>query len=956
MSCQFAASVRILAFLSTFVIATCAADAAEQKPVRELKVHLAQANSQSNYAFVRATFEPGELADPYAVRFVDDRGQEVPYFVWDSITWQVAREGRDDWGHQYALINHAPGNSAYNTLARAAKIELAKKNWPELGKKLEAEDQAALKNPDSQCAVMYLLRHSVPAMAKERLTMRIFADRQIEPSQKSLTGAKQGGTFTAASAELQFKGLPDKLSVAWKGRELFHSAGFDTGGNANATSHADPEKPFSIDISEGIVTRVRITSQTLWRKDGAMDWQCTYWLFPEGGYVALEGFSLSNPGQYLGGPQKLSIFASPAGAFAESHKPDWDKPWWIHQAGDHDFVATHLFMGTPLTIGFGNNPFAINDEGPNKEPRAEVADGKLALRWVHELNDPAISRLMSRSTVAIKNGHIAAAEGAPDAAKLQWQPNIDWLYRQYIVGVGEKADEAEAALRQPLCAAAGWIDRPFTEEEIAKQLVSHASHIGVMGQSAEINLLKVVPAIMRDDHAAISQAMNDRLNDVVARTDQYIAAMKANAANGGHPAAGSKQLPNGERVEGWTGNPCYHAALMPAQVRVLEFFDQKFNRDASEQAITRYADFGLELLGGTPFDLEKMRKNLESQWPSRVVPTIPLMLHAHSIKADEKYGQAAKMLFDDLFALVKRNPHGYFPAWTFTPGADRFDTVYNPVSYDRGISSVWYEGAQDRVGRDKTSAFAAAQARWLVYSGQLLDTLEMDNVCAIRTCNHGAHTNLRNQISVYLYDDFAFYRGLVGDLIAWSSAADFAERGVDRSGTGPYRSLIVSDAGSPMVRWAFGIRPDNKWLESKVDAKPETKGFKAQAWNRLPLAKPIVAVKANQIGLPGDATVMEVQLLEPAYREPVEIELTPLASESIQLQISKPVVLKLSIKAIKPNWPDRAPTVEIRRLEQTVDILRIGVTYENGELRWDQMPAGYFKDHPLTVVIRPPAR
>ena len=31
-----------------------------------------------------------------------------------------------------------------------------------------------------------------------------------------------------------------------------------------------------------------------------MDWQCTYWLFPEGGYVALEGFSLTNPGQYLG--------------------------------------------------------------------------------------------------------------------------------------------------------------------------------------------------------------------------------------------------------------------------------------------------------------------------------------------------------------------------------------------------------------------------------------------------------------------------------------------------------------------------------------------------------------------------------------------------------------------------------------------------------------------------------
>src|SRR5262245_41251713 len=85
------------------------ADAEER---RTLAVHLTQANNDSPYAFVRARFEPGEAVDPWAVRFFDDRGEEVPYFVWDAVTWRVAQEGRPDWGRRYALINHAPGDDA----------------------------------------------------------------------------------------------------------------------------------------------------------------------------------------------------------------------------------------------------------------------------------------------------------------------------------------------------------------------------------------------------------------------------------------------------------------------------------------------------------------------------------------------------------------------------------------------------------------------------------------------------------------------------------------------------------------------------------------------------------------------------------------------------------------------------------------------------------------------------
>src|SRR5262249_53568409 len=108
---------------------------------RELKVHLAQANNDSPYAFVRAKFQPGEVPDPWAVRFFDGQGKEVPYFVWDAITWRVAREGRADWGKRYALLNHAPGDAPEVVAARGQKLEAAKKALPELAAALETEEQ-----------------------------------------------------------------------------------------------------------------------------------------------------------------------------------------------------------------------------------------------------------------------------------------------------------------------------------------------------------------------------------------------------------------------------------------------------------------------------------------------------------------------------------------------------------------------------------------------------------------------------------------------------------------------------------------------------------------------------------------------------------------------------------------------------------------------------------------------
>ncbi len=911
---------------------------------RELKVHLAQANNRSPYAFVRAKFEPGELADPWAVRFFDERGGEIPYFVWDSITWNVAREGRPEWGQRYAMLNHAAGDTAEVAAARGEKIAWAKKNLPEVGTRLEAQDEVAKKSGESVCSVMYLLRYEVPAFGKQRITLRMDSERPVKPERRHWQGREVTERVAVEQGGLNFQGLPDRLSVAWKGKELFRSAGFDAGGTTGAVSHAEPTRPFRIETTTGIVTKLSITGQTKWRQDGAMDWQCTYWLFPEGGFVALDGFSLANPGSYLGGHQKLEMFAAPdeSAGFAETHAPDWDKPWWVHRVGERGFTATHLFFATPLTIGYGNNPFTVNAEGPNKEPRVDVEGTQIGLRWFHQVNDSAIARLMSPQSIGVVNGHIAIVgdAAAEPSQSLTWKPKVDWLYRQYALGLGEQAEDAEHALRGVLGAAAGWIDRPVSEEEIASLLVSLMDEIGRGGQSSEIGLLKVVSAVLADDRAAIATAMRDRFQNHPERTDFYIDLMRRNVAEGGQPAGGGKTLPDGSRREGWTGNPCYHAALMPCSVRTLEHFDLDFPREAYRQAIVRYADFGLELLGGDPVDFDRFRTTLEGEWPSRTVPTIPLMLHAYTLHPDEKYARAARILFDDLMRLIERNPHGYFPAWSFTPKADKYDTVYNPVSYERGITSFWSERLLELIGRDAASRFTAAQARWFVYSGQLSDSFEVDNVTAIRACNHGGHTGLRNQIGIYLFDDFDFYRGLIGELVTWSATTRPATSRVPSASTGPFRKLELSNAGSSMVRWALDIRPSSRWLESKVVRLPAG-GFQLQIWNRLPKSQPSVSVSSGMIGLKAGEEILQARADGPAFRQPIEIEVRPVA-KNISIKVSKSVTLRLFHRKFQPNLPDGTQCVLLRRrLDGSTQEMDKGVERTPTYVEWFAEPGEY---------------
>src|SRR5262249_40587961 len=154
-----------------------------------------------------------------------------------------------------------------------------------LGAQLATREQAVATAPDSLCAALYLVRHRVPALGKERLKLRIYAAKQGDSKQRTwrAEGRKtleKDARIIVQQGGLEFRDLPDRLGVFRDGKEIFRHAGFHAGGHQGTTSHADPTRPLVVETIEGMITKISITSQTSGRQDGALDWQSTYWLFP----------------------------------------------------------------------------------------------------------------------------------------------------------------------------------------------------------------------------------------------------------------------------------------------------------------------------------------------------------------------------------------------------------------------------------------------------------------------------------------------------------------------------------------------------------------------------------------------------------------------------------------------------------------------------------------------------
>jgi hypothetical protein len=788
-----------------------AGPASGQQPTRQLTVHLAQANNDSPYSFIRAKFEPGEVDDPWAVRFFDARGEEVPYFVWDSVTWKVAHKGRADWGHRYALVNHHPGDAPEALEMRPRRLAAATNQLPELGAVLAAQDEAARRSSESVCAALYLVRYRVAPFGKDKLTLRVFATRQTEPKRRRMAGAHIEERLTAAAGALVFENLPDRPAVRWNGTELFRYAGFEIGDKAAGkdrsitySAYADANQPFAVEIEEGIITKLSIWGQTQGRARAPMSWQCLFWLFPEGSYVALTGFSFDNSEGYRGGGLSPAVWEIPQQP-KEVHAPLWEKPWWLHQLSDVAFVAIHQFGDTPLAVGYGNNPFNTSTPDSFQVRQREKTKGRgagvLELHWTYDTSDKRLARLFHP---CLDNADSLALE----ERFVKWRPRFDWLYRQYVVAVGENAAQAEKGIRQVLGAACGWVDRPFRDVDIAELVVQFSLRKAAPLAAAPYQQAwPTLPASLRKgDRAAVAERLEGSA-DPMETAAAAMGMIQKHTAAGGSPIQGTTEGGG----EGWHNNPAYAAVDVPVALRFMEHFRlfslARRRKPEYRDVLVEWSDFSLATLGGRPLDWKQFRASARTLWPNRVVMLVPLMLRAYAETSDEKYARAAKVVFDDLFmTTVETNPHGYFWAWGHAPRkAEPFDLNYNVAAFDRGLVDFWTEAQCGLIDRQRAARFVAAQARYLAFSGQLLDTLEVDNMTAVQSQYPGGVPFAVGQVALFLYDDFPFYRGLAGEVIRWAVIDDGGT--VDRrEGRRNLYSLKIGSRG--LVFWAYGIGRD----------------------------------------------------------------------------------------------------------------------------------------------------
>src|SRR5262249_45137335 len=154
--------------------------------------------------------------------------------------------------------------------------------------------------------------------------------------------------------------------------------------------------------------------------------------------------------------------------------------------------------------------------------------------------------------------------------------------------------------------------------------------------------------------------------------------------------------------------------------------------------------------------------------------------------------------------------------------------------------------------------------------------------------------------------------------------------------------LELSNAGSSMLRWALGIRPGSKWLETKVERLPK-KGFRLQTWNRLPRAKPTVKVTAKEVGLKSAAAaeVLRVQLNGPAFRLPAEFGVSWSTADTISLKVSRPAKIRLDYGVLRPEWTaEGRPVLQRRRsVGGAADVVRKDdVVWSGNVAEWQATP------------------
>jgi len=157
-----------------------------------------------------------------------------------------------DWGNRYALINHAAGDAAEIVEARAAKLHWTTKNLRTWAPNWRPRSKPPKLTRFRVCRDVSAASPS-PSVRQRTPYAENLQPAQVEPKRRQWKEPKVGDRIAIAQGGLEFRGLPDRLGVVWKGQEIFRAGGFHAGGWGDCRQPCDPSRPFVVQITEGII-------------------------------------------------------------------------------------------------------------------------------------------------------------------------------------------------------------------------------------------------------------------------------------------------------------------------------------------------------------------------------------------------------------------------------------------------------------------------------------------------------------------------------------------------------------------------------------------------------------------------------------------------------------------------------------------------------------------------------
>jgi hypothetical protein len=627
----------------------------------------------------------------------------------------------------------------------------------------------------------------------------------------------------------------------------------------------------------------------------------------------------------------------------------------------------HLFTNAPYTVGYDNNPFIVGADR-HKAPDIELDDTRMALSWDYNFVDRGVFRMIAPELLraipgkvnhapaflmnAMRTGKVSdlpkdmyslPKEHLEEQLKLvRWQPKIDWLYRQYAVGVSDSRDKAEQAVAHPVCAAGGWIDRPWEEERLAKLIVD------VVREWGEV-------AVAEDNCNVPTWTVHLMVGEITNRPSVVRAALKF-----AHPESLAKGKAMLERVkaagidpriqktnECLFGNPGYHSSENPRMDLLLSYFGHDTTLPEFRAGLLEWADYILPIMGKGKdgFDWNSYREAYMNFWPSRTVLVLPTFLYAHRLTKKDIYKDATVRMMEDLFQQQNANPLGHWNAWSFQPksGGRDYDTVYIGATVDRGIWDFYTQKQLKMVGEKKLSNLVTGLCRSTLVGHRFADSGETDNF-ACEASYHGGHPQTRQHAFLLLQDDFDFYKGLVGDMIRWGALAPEQTDGVAYRWLTQNRPFIGGGPGSPIMQplmWALGIYAGERPQQARILPVPRgEKSLAKGSWrgaiknaipgDQAPLSVTLGSLEPELIksNRPLSAQALwRVTVLEPTYRTTAIVEVDSSAKEET-LRVSHRTQVFFAYPRTHADWTDA------KRLAVTRDgsVAPVDVTMRDGGL------------------------